>query len=244
MSNSTAILVLVLAVLYVNAKHVKAVCVNETSYTPCPRCVYKTQDALDVCYMREALNFGKSLNPVRPFGALVVDTYSNTISCYGVNNNKLNALFHGEIAAMNNCTALFPSPTQNDRANPGLFWPNQTLYTTAESCPMCAAATVWRGVGRVVYGTDIPTLIRIGLDQITIRQSEVYEQSAILMYGKGYRGVPLLKGGVLNNETDPVFFTGASTLTYPSVLPNPAEDVFNENPPAPCGCGASHDDDD
>lgn len=30
------------------------------------------------------------------------------------------------------CTELYPSPTNNDMADPGLNWKDQTLYTTGE----------------------------------------------------------------------------------------------------------------
>jgi len=33
-----------------------------------------------------------------------------------------------------------------------------TMYSSAEPCPMCAGTAYWVGVGRVVYGLDIPTL--------------------------------------------------------------------------------------
>ena len=86
--------------------------------------------------MLVALEFGVSQNLARPYGAIVVDHFNNTISCYGVSNGNANTLDHGEMAAFKNCTTLYPSPTGNDVSNPGLAWANQTLYTTAEPCPM------------------------------------------------------------------------------------------------------------
>ncbi len=98
----------------------QATCVNETD-TPCPKCFYNTQKKLDECYMRIAIEHGVRTNRPRPFGAFIVDTYSNTIKCFG-QNNPLETLSHAELAALLNCTALYPSPTGNDRANPGLLW--------------------------------------------------------------------------------------------------------------------------
>jgi len=86
--------------------------------------------------MRVALAFGVSLNPARPYGAIIVNHATNVISCYGVSNGAANTLDHGEMAAFRNCTTLYPSPTGNDVGNPGLDWVNHTLYTTAEPCPM------------------------------------------------------------------------------------------------------------
>jgi len=194
--------------------------------------------------MREALRFGTTLNAARPYGALIVDTYRNTISCYGVNTASDDVLLHGEMAAFRNCTRLYPSPTNSDRNNPGLFWPNQTLYTTAESCPMCSAASVWRGLGRMVYGTDIPTLIRLGSKQITIRNREVYAQNHLSIFKTGGQGainsnnVPWLAGGVLKEDCDRAFFAGFGFHYPPNPRTGTAEDVFATQP---CGCGGHED---
>jgi len=217
-------------------------CIVETSFTPCPQCRYETQDELDECYMQEALNFGVSQNPSRPFGALIVDSFRNVISCYGVSNGNVNTLLHGEIAAFFNCTALYPSPIGNDVVQPGLNWKNQTLYTTAESCPMCAAASMWRGIGRVVYGTDIPTLARLGSKQITIRQRDVYKQGYLELFKTGGQGittstsVPYLKGGVLKNRTDQAFFAGFGFAYPTSPFYGTKEDVFLEDASNGCSC--------
>jgi tRNA(adenine34) deaminase len=193
--------------------------------------------------MREALRFGKTLNPSRPYGALIVDTYNNTISCYGVSTATEDVLLHGEMAAFKNCTQLYFRG--DDRNNPGLFWPNQTLYTTAESCPMCAAASVWRGLGRMVYGTDIPTLIRLGSKQMTIRNRELFKQNALSIFKTGGMGavnsnqVSFLAEGVLREETDQAFYTGFGFQYSPDSRIGTREDVFADQP---CGCGQHHDD--
>jgi len=208
-------------------------CQREHPTTPCSRCDYTTQDALDRCYMREALRFGKTLNPSRPYGALIVDSSKNTISCYGVNTASTDVLLHGEMAAFRNCTALYPSPTGDDRNNPGLFWPNQTMYTTAESCPMCAAASVWRGLGRMVYGTDIPTLARLGSKQMTIRNRELYASNILSIFKTGSNGavnsnfVPFLAEGVLKQQTDKAFYEGFGFAYPPDSRIGTKEDVFS-----------------
>jgi len=225
---------------------VNAHCIPEASYTPCPHCTYTTQNQLDECYMQVAVDFGVSQNRARPYGALIVDTFKNVISCYGVSRGSENALFHGEMSAFFNCTALFPSPIGNDVAESGLNWLNQTLYTTAESCPMCSAAAMWRGLRRMVYGSDIPTVARLGSKQITLRTRDIFLQGYLDIFKTGAQGtifntaVPYLKGGVLKAVTDASFFAGFN-FTYPPVSQyfGTPEDVFLQHD-GHCGCG-NHD---
>jgi len=33
-----------------------------------------------------------------------------------------------------------------------------TMFSSAEPCPMCASTAYWVGIGRIVYGLDIPSL--------------------------------------------------------------------------------------
>jgi len=37
-----------------------------------------------------------------------------------------------------------------------------SIYTNAESCPMCASAIRWGGFKDYIYGTSIETLIKAG----------------------------------------------------------------------------------
>jgi tRNA(Arg) A34 adenosine deaminase TadA len=77
------------------------------------------------------------------------------------------------------------------------------LYTTAEPCPMCMAAILWAGIGTVVFGTDIPTLVRCGWGQIDIRAEEVAKRTPFTECR--------LVGGVLREECDALFMErGAS----------------------------------
>lgn len=48
-----------------------------------------------------------------------------------------------------------------------------TLYTNAESCPMCAAAVRWAGFREYVYGVSIKELIELGWGQLDIGSEEV-----------------------------------------------------------------------
>ncbi|KAK2753718.1 hypothetical protein FQN55_000081 [Onygenales sp. PD_40] len=101
------------------------------------------------------------------------------------------------------------SPSQAQKA-----FAQFTLYTNAESCPMCAAAIRWAGFKEYVYGTSIDSLIRTGWGQIRISSQEVFQQSYDLP------SPSRLIAEVLTNETDPYF-------------------AWQYDPSAPCprGCG-------
>ncbi len=206
-------------------------CVNETN-TPCPKCFFNTQQALDDCYMRIAIEHGVVTNRPRPFGALIVDTYTNTILCYG-RNDPLNTLSHAELAAILNCTFRYPSPTGNDRANPGVFWANATMYTSAESCSMCSYATLFKGVGRVVHGTSVYTLMKLGFAQDSRPQKQAFRDFSHTFLVTGAR-IPLV-GKALEQLADAAFYNGTNRVAPRADTYNNPENVFHE---PECGCGA------
>jgi tRNA(Arg) A34 adenosine deaminase TadA len=108
----------------------------------------------------------------------------------------------GEIAAINNCTTLLTSPTGPYNLTPSAAqaaFSSLSLYTNAESCPMCASAIRWAGFKEYIYGTSIDRLIELGWGQIRISSAEVFRESYDLgSYGR-------LMGEVLTNETDGYF---------------------------------------
>ncbi|PIL36682.1 hypothetical protein GSI_00371 [Ganoderma sinense ZZ0214-1] len=125
--------------------------------------------------------------------------------CIGVNANSKtgNPTLHGEIAAITNCTAVMTDPDGPFRFTPSkaqAAFKQLSLYTNAESCPMCASAIRWSGFREYIYGTSIDALIEQGWGQIRIPSISVFEQSFDLPTQAR------LIGGLLTNETDPLFF--------------------------------------
>ncbi len=118
-----------------------------------------------------------------PFAALIVDRRDQRIICRGINRKRDNPILHGEVSAILNCEEL----------NSSIEWQNLTLYTTAEPCPMCAAAIVWAGISEVVYGTSIAELASLGINQIDLESEEVARAAPF------YRGAII--GGVLADRT-------------------------------------------
>lgn len=156
----------------------------------------------------EALIASGSPCPFAAFGTAIVNhTASNGLGeliCTGVNQNSVagNPTLHGEMVAIGNCTDILTDPNGPyglSAAEASAAWADLTLYTNAESCPMCASAIRWAGFKEYVYGTSIGRLIETGWGQIDIESSEVFRQSWNL--GTSTKFV----SEVLTNETDPYF---------------------------------------
>jgi tRNA(Arg) A34 adenosine deaminase TadA len=143
-----------------------------------------------------------------PFGSAIVNHTSQTglgkLVCLGANNisSTGNPTLHGEIAAIDNCTAILTDthgPYGYAPSDVSTAWSDLSLYTNAESCPMCASAIRWAGFKEYVYGSSIETLIAKGWSQITISSYDIFQQSLTLGTVTSYLE------GVLENETDPSF---------------------------------------
>ena len=139
--------------------------------------------------MQDLISYAKEKNPQFPFAAMIIETDSGKEICRGINNSSSNPTLHGEIAVINNCVESY--------GNHNLNWPSLTLITTAEPCPMCQGAIIWSGIGKIVYGTSIKTLIKKGWRQINITSKEICERSNF--------NKPEVIGDVLNEQTDLLF---------------------------------------
>lgn len=106
------------------------------------------------------------------------------------------------MAAIHSCSALLTDPNGPYKLSPSealAAFSDLSLYTNAESCPMCASAIRWAGFREYIYGTTIDNLVEKGWGQIRIHSIEVFKQSFDLPYPSR------LMGSILTNETDPYF---------------------------------------
>jgi tRNA(Arg) A34 adenosine deaminase TadA len=145
-----------------------------------------TPQKRDEHFMRRAVEIAKR-NPACPFGAVLVEVGSWEIMAEGLNDSQSNPIRHGEIDAIERCAV----------EHPHVDWSKLWLYTTAEPCCMCQGAVLWAGIPRVVYGTSIETLKRMGWRQIDIPALEVVR----CMPGVACE----ISGGVLEDECDALF---------------------------------------
>jgi tRNA(Arg) A34 adenosine deaminase TadA len=93
-----------------------------------------------------ALTASGSSCPFAAFGTVIVNhTATNGLGdliCTGVNQNSVtgNPTLHGEMVAVGNCTDILTDPNGPYALSPAeasAAWADFTLYTNAESCPMC-----------------------------------------------------------------------------------------------------------
>ncbi|KAL3462426.1 cytidine deaminase-like protein [Aspergillus heterothallicus] len=158
-----------------------------------------------------ALNTSGSPCPFYPFAAVVVNhTNSHAgnghgeLICTGVNRGRQtgNMMLHGEVAAILNCTKTLQDPRGKFGLTPAetiAAFAELSIYTNAESCPMCASAIRWNGFKEYIYGTSIDTLVELGFAQIAISSGEVFDAA------QGLPSDTSFLGDVLTGETDALF---------------------------------------
>lgn len=110
-------------------------------------------------------------NPMAPYGAIIVYD-DKEILFKSVNNAHNNPLMHGELSVIH---TLFNNGFDGDVGK-------LSLYTTAEPCPMCAAAIYWAMIPKVIYGSSIAFLhelfgrqIQVGAEEILSKTPNFYE---------------------------------------------------------------------
>ena len=140
----------------------------------------------DEAFMRRAIEVARG-NPVCPFGAVLVDADTLQVVCEGLNRTQASPVRHGEIEAIERWAA----------ERPGVEWSKLWLYTTAEPCCMCQGAILWAGIRRVIFGTSIETLRKLGWRQIEIPAAELIRRMP--------QAQCELVGAVLEAECDSLF---------------------------------------
>lgn len=103
---------------------------------------------LDEKFMREALREARMAEDEDeiPIGAVI--TFAGRVIAKGHNMTERlhDPTAHAEMIAITAATEAMGGKYLNDC----------TLYVTVEPCPMCAAASAWSQIGRIVYGAIDP----------------------------------------------------------------------------------------
>ena len=126
-------------------------------------------------------------NPTAPYGAIIVCD-NKDILLKSVNSAHHHPLMHGELSVI---YTLFNNGFDGDPSK-------LSLYTTAEPCPMCAAAIYWAMIPKVIYGTSIPFLHQLFGRQIQVEAQEIFSKTP------GFYQCKLI-GGIMQNECNELF---------------------------------------
>lgn len=139
------------------------------------------------------------LNPAAPFGAIIVYD-DKEILLRSVNTAHQHPLMHGELSVIH---TLFHNGFNGDVGK-------LSLYTTAEPCPMCAAAIYWAMIPKVVYGTSISFLHQLFGRQIQMSAKEVLSKTP------DYYKCQII-GGVLEDRCNQLFNEAKIQCQYTKV---------------------------
>ncbi|MFO9067148.1 nucleoside deaminase [Legionella pneumophila serogroup 1] len=137
-------------------------------------------------FMSKTIEIAKQ-NPAAPYGAMIVYD-DKEILLESVNSAHHHPLMHGELSVIHR---LFENGFDGDRSK-------LSIYTTAEPCPMCAAAIYWAMIPKIVYGASIPFLHELFGRQITVRAKDILSQSP------DFYEYDLIEG-VMENECNQLF---------------------------------------
>lgn len=106
------------------------------------------EESVDLKFMSEALREARAaeVEDEIPIGAVIV--FGGRVIAKGHNMTERlhDPTAHAEMIAITAATEAMGGKYLNDC----------TLYVTVEPCPMCAAASAWAQVGRIVYGAIDP----------------------------------------------------------------------------------------
>ncbi len=103
---------------------------------------------LDEKFMREALREAKAAEAEDeiPIGAVIVFAGRVIAKGHNMTERLHDPTAHAEMIAITAATEAMGGKYLNDCI----------LYVTVEPCPMCAAASAWAQMGRIVYGASDP----------------------------------------------------------------------------------------
>ncbi len=106
-----------------------------------------------------------------PFGACIVK------------NNKIIASSHNTVLSANNATHHAEINAISIACNKLKTWnlSGCTIYSTTEPCPMCFSAIHWARIKKVVYGTRIYDVSKLGFSELPIsnRTMERFGNSSV-----------------------------------------------------------------
>ena len=98
----------------------------------------------DAVYLRRVIAAAKASRAAgrHPFGSMIVLDGEVISEAHSLKAGNTDATNHSEMRVLREASATRPPPVLA----------RATLYASTEPCAMCAGATYWAGIGRLVYG--------------------------------------------------------------------------------------------
>jgi tRNA(adenine34) deaminase len=102
----------------------------------------------DEFFMKEALKEAYKADMINevPIGAVIVSRGRVIARGHNMTETLNDVTAHAEMLAITSATSAIG----------GKYLDEATLYVTVEPCPMCATATSWAHIKKIVYGTRDP----------------------------------------------------------------------------------------
>jgi len=112
--------------------------------------------------IKEALK-GSSNGEGGPFGACIVREDKVIAVAHNTVLKYKNATYHAEVEAIKEASKFLNNWDLKDC----------TIYSTTEPCPMCFSAIHWANIKRIVYGTKIKDVKKLGFNELTISNKQM-----------------------------------------------------------------------
>lgn len=126
-------------------------------------------DAEDVRYLRRCIDLAREARAGgnEPFGSILVDAHGTVLAERANTTGTGDVTGHPELAL-----AAWASVNLTPEQRAGA-----TLYTSCESCAMCAGGQYWAGIGRLVFavsGAQLVELVGASVPVLDLPSREVF----------------------------------------------------------------------
>ncbi len=123
------------------------------------------QSPLDATFMRAAIDNAKTgvdADDGGPFGACIVKD-DNIIAIAHNTVLSEDATCHAEVNAIRFASKVLGTYDLQ----------SCVIYSTTEPCPMCFSAIHWANIDRIIYGTNISDVSRLGFRELSISNQDM-----------------------------------------------------------------------
>ncbi len=103
-----------------------------------------------------------------PFGACIVRYGEILVVAHNTVLRDADATCHAEVNAIRAASRLLRQHDLSDCI----------IYSTTEPCPMCFSAIHWAGIKRIVYGTSIEDVQKLGFNELPISNQQMNQLGA------------------------------------------------------------------